>query len=59
MKTLTMMIGEFETDPVFYSVPNVLRFPISTYFVWIIFVIVMSVLLQNLLVRRCHHLVLM
>ncbi len=52
MKTLTMMMGEFEHDPLFYGVPNVLLFPISTYFVWIIFIIVMSVLLQNLLVCR-------
>ena len=50
MKTLTMMVGEFETDPLLYSVPSILLFPISTYSLWIIFLLVMPILLQNLLV---------
>lgn len=50
MKTLTMMIGEFETDSLLYSVPSILLFPLTTYGLWIIFVLVMSILLQNLLV---------
>lgn len=53
MKTLTMMIGEFETDPLLYSVPSILLFPLATFFLWIIFVLVVSILLQNLLVRIC------
>lgn len=52
MKTLTMMIGEFETDTLLYSVPNILLFPVATYFFWIVFVLVMAVLFQNLLVAR-------
>lgn len=50
VKTLTMMIGEFETDPLLYSVPSILLFPFTTFGLWIIFVLVMSILLQNLLV---------
>lgn len=47
-----MMIGEFETDPLLYSVPSILLFPFTTFGLWIIFVLVMSILLQNLLVWR-------
>lgn len=50
MKTLTMMVGEFETDPLLYSVPSILLFPVTTYGLWIIFVLVMPILMQNLLV---------
>lgn len=45
-----MMIGEFETDNILYSVPSILLFPLMTYGLWIIFVLVMSILMQNLLV---------
>lgn len=52
MKTLTMMIGEFETDSLLYSVPSIILFPFTTYSLWIIFVLVMSILMQNLLVGK-------
>ena len=52
MKTVTMTIGEFdEVDHILYHDPNVLQFGFATYFLWLIFVVVMAVLLQNLLVR--------
>lgn len=51
MKTVTMTIGEFdEVDHILYHYPNVLQFGFATYFLWLIFVVVMAVLLQNLLV---------
>ena len=51
MKTVTMTIGEFdEVDAILYHHPNVLHFGFATYFLWLIFVVVMAVLLQNLLV---------
>ena len=51
MKTVTMTIGEFdEVDHILYHDPNVLQFGFATYFLWLIFVVVMAVLLQNLLV---------
>ena len=51
IKTLSMITGELETDPIFYASPSVVTFPFSTYFLWIIFLIIMPLLLQNLLVR--------
>lgn len=54
MKTVTMTIGEFdEVDHILYHHPNVLDFGFATYFLWLIFVVVMAVLLQNLLVSKC------
>ena len=51
LKTLTMTIGEFdEVDHVLYRVPNVIEFEFSTYLLWLIFVVVMAILLQNMLV---------
>ena len=46
-----MTIGEFdEVDHILYRVPNVIEFEFSTYLLWLIFVIVMAILLQNMLV---------
>ena len=51
MKTVTMTIGEFdEVDHILYHNPSVLQFGFATYFLWLIFVVIMAVLLQNLLV---------
>ena len=56
LKTVTMTIGEFdEVDHILYRVPNVLEFEFSTYLLWLIFVIVMAILLQNMLVGPCHN----
>ena len=54
MKTVTMTIGEFdEVDSILYHYPpNVLHFKFATYLLWLIFVVVMAVLLQNLLVIK-------
>ncbi len=46
-----MTIGEFETDPIFFSNPSVIEYPVATYMLWIIFLVIMPVLLQNMLVR--------
>ena len=48
---VTMTIGEIETDPLFFSTPNLIEYPVVTYLLWIVFLIVMPVLLQNMLVR--------
>ena len=52
LKTVTMTIGEFdEVDHILFRVPNVIEFEFSTYLLWLIFVIVMAILLQNMLVH--------
>ena len=54
LKTLTMTVGEFdETDNIFYSVPNIVTYDVVTYVLWIIFLAVMPILLQNMLVSCC------
>ena len=52
LKTMIMTVGEFETDPIFFSDPSdsVLSYPTVTYILWVLFLIIMPVLLQNLLV---------
>ena len=50
IKTLTMMIGEFETDSLLYSSPSIILFPFTTYSLWVLFVLVMAILMQNFLV---------
>ena len=53
LKTVTMTIGEFdEVDHILFHDPNVIQFEFATYFLWLIFVVVMAVLLQNLLVIK-------
>ncbi|CAI8040068.1 Transient receptor potential cation channel subfamily A member 1 homolog [Geodia barretti] len=50
LKTLSMTTGELETDPIFFSTPSVVTYPVITYLLWIVFLIIMPILLQNLLV---------
>jgi transient receptor potential cation channel subfamily A protein 1 len=50
LKTIAMTTGELETDPLFFSTPSVITYPFITYFLWIVFLIIMPTLLQNLLV---------
>ena len=45
-----MITGELETDRIFFSTPSVITYPVVTYFLWIIFLIIMPMLFQNLLV---------
>ena len=52
LKTISMTIGELETDPIFFSTPSVIVYPVVTYFLWIVFLVIMPVLLQNLLVWK-------
>ena len=53
LKTIIMTVGEFETDPILFSTPSVVEYPVSTYLLWVIFIIIMPILLQNMLVSRC------
>ncbi len=55
LKTIIMTIGEFETDPIFFSTPSVVEYPLVTYILWVIFLIIMPILLQNMLVRTWAH----
>ena len=52
LKTLAMTTGELETDPIFFSTPSVVTYPVVTYLLWITFLIIMPTLLQNMLVRK-------
>ena len=52
LKTIVMTSGEYENDPIFFSTPSVIPYPVATYMLWIFFLMIMPVLLQNLLV--CH-----
>ena len=59
IKTMTMTEGEFDFDNNFALVPgaNVSRitYPITSFTLWIIFLILMSILLTNLLVSYIHE----
>ena len=50
LKTISMTTGELETDAIFFSTPSVVTYPFVSYLLWIIFLIIMPILLQNLLV---------
>lgn len=60
LKTMTMTTGEFEFDDIFQQtpggvmsaaeIPGSIPFPIVSYILWIIFLILMPILLTNLLV---------
>ena len=60
LKTMTMTTGEFEFDDIFQQtpggvmsleeIPGPIPFPIVSYILWIIFLILMPILLTNLLV---------
>ena len=50
LKTVVMMAGEFEYDGLFNNVDNTLDHPISSYILWLIFVILIPIILANLLV---------
>ncbi len=48
LKSAVMMIGEFEFDTIFYETP--LPFPVSTIFLFVIFLVIMAIIIMNLLV---------
>lgn len=54
-----MTIGEFEYDSVFNSDADAILYPYSAHIVFVIFVIIMSILIMNLLVSVSHALVTM
>ena len=50
LKTVVMMAGEFEFDSLFNDITMTLDHPISSYVLWLIFVILIPIILANLLV---------
>ena len=52
LKTLAMTTGELETDRIFFGTPSVVVYPVVTYILWITFLVIMPILLQNMLVRE-------
>ena len=63
MRTMMMTLGEFDFDNYFYNgvdddrnatdpdfLPSEVLYPGATYFLWIVFIIVMPIVLINLLV---------
>ena len=54
LKTMTMTTGEFEFDTTFRQCgsecPTELQYPIVSYVLWVLFLILMPILLTNLLV---------
>ncbi|KAF6035909.1 hypothetical protein EB796_005785 [Bugula neritina] len=50
LKTAIMMIGEFEFDSIFNEDGVVVYYPHSAYIIFVIFVVVMSIIIMNLLV---------
>ena len=51
VKTLVMITGEFEFDEIFLNnSADTIPYPVTTYILWIVFVILMPILFNNLLV---------
>uniref|UniRef100_F6UJR3 Transient receptor potential cation channel subfamily A member 1 homolog n=2 Tax=Ciona intestinalis TaxID=7719 RepID=F6UJR3_CIOIN len=50
IKTSVMMIGEFEYDGIFNSVPTMVSYQAVTYTLFVVFMIIMSIIIMNLLV---------
>ena len=51
VKTLVMITGEFEFDAIFLNnSSDTIPYPLTTYLLWIVFVILMPILFNNLLV---------
>ncbi|XP_014772761.1 transient receptor potential cation channel subfamily A member 1 homolog [Octopus bimaculoides] len=50
MKTFVMMIGELEFDDIFFSPDDSLQFTITTYLMFLVFLILGSIIIMNLLV---------
>ena len=51
VKTLVMITGEFEFDAIFLNnSADTITYPVTTYVLWIVFVILMPILFNNLLV---------
>jgi len=50
LKTAIMMIGEFEFDSIFNEDGVVVYYPHAAYIIFVIFVVVMSIIIMNLLV---------
>ena len=54
VKTLVMITGEFEFDDIFFS--STISYPFTTYILWIVFIILMPILFNNLLVSKLQQL---
>jgi hypothetical protein len=53
LKTFVMMVGELDYETLFYNTPDRLIFyPTLTYILFILFMLVMSIILMNLLLSR-------
>lgn len=52
VKTVVMTTGEFEFEEIFFS--STIPYPYTTYALWVVFIIVMPVLFNNLLVRSLY-----
>ncbi|CAI9718034.1 transient receptor potential cation channel subfamily A member 1 homolog [Octopus vulgaris] len=50
MKTFVMMIGELEFDDIFFSPDHSLQFTVTTYLMFLVFLILGSIIIMNLLV---------
>ena len=55
IKTTVMMIGEFEYTDIFYG-DQLDFYPEITYIMFVVFMILMSIIIMNLLVRNSHKL---
>ena len=52
LKTSVMMIGEFDYGNIFFDDSQKVPFPELTYVLFVVFVILMSIIIMNLLVRE-------
>ncbi|KAH9498505.1 Transient receptor putative cation channel sub A member 1 [Bulinus truncatus] len=50
IKTSVMLIGEFEFDDIYNSKDSPLLYPVASYIIFVIFLIIMSIIIMNLLV---------
>lgn len=55
VKTFVMMIGELEYTSIFHENKEMLYFPWLSYTLFMVFVIVMSIIIMNLLVCVCSR----
>ena len=51
LKTAVMMIGEFDYSSIFFDDSQAVPFPELTYTLFVVFIILMSIIIMNLLVR--------
>ncbi|KAI8752888.1 transient receptor potential cation channel subfamily A member 1 [Biomphalaria glabrata] len=50
IKTSVMLIGEFEFDDIYNAKDSPLPYPVASYIIFVIFLIIMSIIIMNLLV---------